>query len=87
MGLFRQPSGDITSGVIWKQLLAFFFPLWLGTFFQQLYNTVDTLVVGRLVGKTALAALNDYTRQRREGKEPVFRAQDIGLEGQTDFWR
>ncbi len=57
MGLFRQPSGDITSGVIWKQLLAFFFPLWLGTFFQQLYNTVDTLVVGRLVGKTALAAV------------------------------
>lgn len=43
MGLLRQPTSDITKGVIWKQLLAFFFPLWFGTFFQQLYNTVDTL--------------------------------------------
>lgn len=48
---------DVTEGVIWKQLLAFFFPLWLGTFFQQLYNTVDTVVVGRFVGKEALAAV------------------------------
>ena len=53
----RQPVGDITQGVIWKQLLAFFFPLWLGTFFQQLYNTVDTVVVGQFVGKEALAAV------------------------------
>ena len=51
MGLLRQPTSDITKGVIWKQLLAFFFPLWFGTFFQQLYNTVDTLVVGRFVGQ------------------------------------
>ena len=50
-------TGDITQGVIWKQLLAFFFPLWFGTFFQQLYNTVDTVVVGRFVGKVALAAV------------------------------
>lgn len=50
-------TGDITQGVIWKQLLAFFFPLWFGTFFQQLYNTVDTVVVGRFVGKNALAAV------------------------------
>ncbi len=56
MRLARQ-TGDITQGVIWKQLLAFFFPLWFGTFFQQLYNTVDTVVVGRFVGKTALAAV------------------------------
>ena len=57
MGLLRQPTGDITQGVIWKQLIGFFFPLWFGTFFQQLYNTVDTLVVGRFVGKVALAAV------------------------------
>ena len=31
----------ITEGVIWKQLLKYFFPILLGTFFQQLYNTVD----------------------------------------------
>ena len=56
MALSRQ-AGDITQGVIWKQLLAFFFPLLFGTFFQQLYNTVDTVVVGRFVGTDALAAV------------------------------
>ena len=45
-----RPVGDITQGSIWKQLLALFFPLWFGTFFQQQYNTVDTVVVGRFVG-------------------------------------
>lgn len=47
----------ITEGVIWKQLLLFFFPILLGTFFQQMYNTVDTIVVGRFVGTDALAAV------------------------------
>ena len=47
---------QITEGVIWKQLLIFFFPILLGTFFQQMYNTVDTIIVGRLVGTEALAA-------------------------------
>lgn len=47
----------ITEGVIWKQLLTFFFPILLGSFFQQMYNTVDTIIVGRFVGTTALAAV------------------------------
>lgn len=50
-------SNGITEGVIWKQLLAFFFPVLLGTLFQQLYNTVDAVIVGRFVGKEALAAV------------------------------
>ena len=50
-------KNSITEGVIWKQLLAFFFPLLFGTFFQQLYNTVDAVVVGQYVGKEALAAV------------------------------
>lgn len=33
------------------------FPIWLGTMFQQLYNTVDTLIVGNFVGTQALAAV------------------------------
>ena len=41
----------ITEGVIWKQLLIFFFPIMLGTLIQQLYTTVDTIIVGRFVGK------------------------------------
>ena len=48
---------QITQGPIWKQLLIFFFPILLGTFFQQIYNTVDTIIVGRVVGTTALAAV------------------------------
>jgi len=50
-------GGDLGSGVIWKQILSFFFPVLLGSVFQQLYNTVDTVVVGRFVGKEALAAV------------------------------
>ena len=48
---------QITEGVIWKQLLIFFFPILFGTLFQQIYNTADTVVVGRFVGKEALAAV------------------------------
>lgn len=51
----------ITEGVVWKQLLIFFFPLLFGTFFQQLYNTVDAIVVGRYVGKEALSAVGGTT--------------------------
>ena len=51
------PARNITEGVIWKQLLIFFFPILLGTFFQQMYNAVDTIIVGRFVGTQALAAV------------------------------
>jgi len=47
----------ILNGVIWKQMLLFFFPIFLGTLFQQLYNTVDAVIIGRFVGKGALAAV------------------------------
>lgn len=50
---------NITKGVIWKQLLIFFFPIMLGTLFQQLYSTVDAIIVGRFVGKGALAAIGN----------------------------
>ena len=53
----RGVSRQITEGVIWKQILAFFFPILLGTFFQQMYNTVDTIIVGRFVSTQALAAV------------------------------
>ncbi len=56
-------KNPITEGVIWKQLLFFFFPILLGTFFQQLYNTVDTVVVGQFVGKEALASVGGSAAQ------------------------
>ena len=57
----RPDVNGITEGVIWKQLLLFFFPIVLGTFFQQLYNTADAIIVGKAVGKEALAAVGGST--------------------------
>ena len=51
----------ITEGVIWQQLLIFFFPILFGTFFQQLYNAADAMIVGRFVGKEALSAVGGGT--------------------------
>lgn len=57
----KENSKGIIEGVIWKQLLLFFFPMLFGTFFQQLYNTADAVVVGRYVGKEALSAVGGTT--------------------------
>ena len=51
----------LLTGVIWKQILLFFLPVALGTFFQQMYNTVDALVVGNFVGMNALGAVGGAT--------------------------
>jgi Na+-driven multidrug efflux pump len=56
-GILKRSDADMTSGVIWKQLIAFSVPMMIGLLFQQMYNTVDTLVVGQFVGKEALAAV------------------------------
>lgn len=50
-------KGLMTEGVIWKELLFFSIPLLLGNLFQQLYNTVDSIIVGNFCGKNALAAV------------------------------
>ncbi len=52
---------NITEGPIIRPLLFFFFPILFGTFFQQLYNTVDALIVGNILGKEALAAVGGTT--------------------------
>lgn len=48
---------DLTQGNIWTKLILYFLPLAAGTIFQQLYNAVDGLIVGRYVGTIALAAV------------------------------
>ena len=48
---------DMTQGSISRLLFAFAVPLMLGNLFQQLYNTVDSLIVGNFVSKQALAAV------------------------------
>ena len=63
MQSMKRDINEITEGVIWKQLLAFFFPVLLGSLFQQLYNTVDSMIVGRFVGTGALAAVGGSSAQ------------------------
>ena len=51
-------QNDLTEGVIWKKLLFFALPILLGQIFQQLYNTFDSLIVGKFLGDQALAAVS-----------------------------
>ena len=48
----------MTSGSIGKRMMFFALPLLLGNLFQQLYNTVDSLIVGNFLGSSALAAVS-----------------------------
>lgn len=48
---------DMTEGSPWKKIVAFAIPMLIGNIAQQLYNTVDSIVVGRYVGDNALAAV------------------------------
>ena len=48
----------LLEGSIWKGIVAFAIPLFLGNLFQQLYNTVDSLIVGNFLGSDALAAVS-----------------------------
>lgn len=50
-------STVMTEGTIWKKILYFSIPLILGNLFQQLYNTVDSIIVGNYIGSEALAAV------------------------------
>ena len=47
----------MTEGVIWRQILLFSIPLILGNLLQQMYNTMDSVIVGNFVGSDALAAV------------------------------
>ena len=48
---------DMTEGSPWEKILLFTFPMLLGNIAQQLYNTVDSVVVGKYIGDNALAAV------------------------------
>ena len=48
---------DMTVGEPWKQIIRFTVPMLIGNIAQQLYNTVDSIVVGQFVGDNALAAV------------------------------
>ena len=49
---------NLLEGSIWKGIVSFAIPLFLGNLFQQLYNTADSLIVGNFLGSDALAAVS-----------------------------
>ncbi len=53
----HRAANSMLEGSIWKALVAFAIPIFLGNLFQQLYNTADSLIVGKFIGKEALAAV------------------------------
>lgn len=53
----KKQNNKIIEGSIWKNMLGYFWALLLGAFFQQFYNTVDAVIVGKAVGSDALAAV------------------------------
>ncbi|MDD6579053.1 MAG: MATE family efflux transporter, partial [Lachnospiraceae bacterium] len=56
-------TSALTTGPIWKGILFFFVPILIGAIFQQLYNTVDALVVGQFAGSEALASVGGSSGQ------------------------
>ena len=53
---------NLLEGSIWKGIVSFAIPLFLGNLFQQLYNTVDSLIVCNFLGSDALAAVSSSVR-------------------------
>ena len=54
----KSSSTLMTEGPIWRKIVSFAIPLFLGNLFQQLYNTADSLIVGNFLGSNALAAVS-----------------------------
>ena len=54
----RGQTKGITEGIIWKEMLLYFFPVFVGSLFQQCYNLVDAVIIGQFAGKTALGAID-----------------------------
>ena len=48
----------LTEGTIWKKMLLFALPIFLGNVFQQFYNAFDSWCVGNFIGEDALAAVS-----------------------------
>lgn len=56
--MLDQRSQTMTTGTIWKVMTTFAIPVFFGNLFQQLYNTVDLIIVGNFLGSSALAAVS-----------------------------
>ena len=53
-------NNDLTKGPVIKSMLLFAIPMIIGDLLQQCYNIADTLIVGQVLGKNALASVGSY---------------------------
>ena len=58
-------NNDLTEGKIWKVMLNFVLPIFLGTLFQSLYTTIDAIIIGRFAGEDAFAAIESVLSFQR----------------------
>ena len=58
-------NNNLTEGKIWKVMLKFILPIFLGTLFQSLYTTIDAIIIGRFAGKDAFAAIESVLNFQR----------------------
>ena len=58
-------NNNLTEGQIWKVMLKFVLPIFLGTLFQSLYTTIDAIIIGRFAGKDAFAAIESVLNFQR----------------------
>ena len=57
MNDMKNPDTLLTEGPISGKIIKYALPIFIGYLFQQLYNTADALIVGNLIGSSALAAV------------------------------
>lgn len=61
MSIMKQTKVDLTEGSIARQMIRFFIPIWCGIFFQQIYVTADAIIISKVVGESAMAAVGCTT--------------------------
>ena len=64
---------DLMHGPIFKSLVVFMLPIFVSNLFQQLYNTVDTMIVGNVLGDTALAVAKEHDCRLEVNTGGVYR--------------
>ena len=58
-------NNNLTEGKVWKVMLKFVLPIFLGILFQSLYTTIDAIIIGRFAGKDAFAAIESVLNFQR----------------------
>lgn len=90
----KQPSKTFMT--VYRIVASLLILVGAGLSADLLWNVSDVFMGGMtlinmpviiILGKYAVKALDDYTKQRKEGKEPVFKAKDIDLPQEVDYWK